>query len=83
MKEGKVAGRNNCPTTWTLWGVCVSGSGSKITCGRLDTLTGSLGGGGVLAHCFLVLQGPPNISVASPLGEEEPGKLILAEILQR
>lgn len=66
-----------------LWGGGVSGAGSKITCGRLDTLTGSLGGAGILAHCFLALQGPLNISVASPLGEEEPGKLILAEVLQR
>ena len=46
-------------------------------------LTGSLGGGQVLAHCFLVLLGPPSISVASLLGEEEPGKFILAEVLER
>ena len=77
---------NDFPTTWTLGVcvcVCVSGVGNKITCGRLDALTGSLGGGQVLAHCFLVLLGPPSISVASLLGEEEPGKLILAEVLER
>ena len=57
--------------------------GNNITCRRLDALTGSLGVGQVLAHCFLVLLGPPSISAVSLLGEEEPGKLILAEVLQR
>lgn len=77
MREGAVAGRDDFPTTWTL-GVCVclcvSGAGNKITCGRLDALTGSLGGGRVLAHCFLVLLGPPSISVASLQNEFLEGR---------